>query len=240
MEFVKNVEFKEIDLGHKKVKVRKWKVKDRNKFKEIMRTVTNKNKLESSSTSSLTKDLIRALVVGCLEEPIDLSPEELEYLFIKIREISISDEFNLKYTCAECKTKNDHTLKIEDTISFTFSEYVDITSDNITVKMGKVLNSDFYNNKLYDEKYIDIFDIVDFCLHIHEFNSRKDFTLDSLIEEIAELDTNTLDNLLEQYDKIKFSIVREKEIKCQNEKCKKTYNFVFDEIPGFFPKTWTI
>lgn len=218
----------DINLGNRTIQARKWKAKDRREFK----------KLFSESENTDYNQMMNILIRGCISDSdTALSADEMEYVFIKIREQSISDEFDFEYTC-KCGNTNKHNLKISDVTNFTFSEYKNIKVGDLEFEMGDVANSVIYNQKMQDKQYEDIIELVDFAFHVKTINKSVDFTLDSLIEKLDDMDTDKLDIILDEYDKQRFMLNREKEFECTAEKCKIKQRFEFDEIPGFFPESW--
>ncbi len=65
------MEYFEIDLGHKKVYVRKWKSSDRKLFKIAMYEETY-------------EDIVKILVTDCVKGKTPLTSSEIEYLFFMI------------------------------------------------------------------------------------------------------------------------------------------------------------
>lgn len=216
----------EIDLGHKKVKFRKWKVRDRKNLKKVLDN---------------PEEILQIMVMNCLEDPnIALSPEELEYLFIKIREKSISEsfEFGFKCTCDADKKLNTDTYNISDIIKFTFKPFEEISVKDMKIKFGPVKNIKFYNSKITDSENADISDMIDMILHIESINESVNFTFDTLLEKFLDMDSDDFDEIYEKYSEFKFTIQNKFNITCKNPKCNKEHTFIFDEIPDFFPMTW--
>lgn len=215
-----------LDLGHRTIKFRKWKVKDRKQLKKVI---------------DKPDEILKVMVLDCLEDPnTDLSPEEFEYIFIKIREASISDNFNFGFNCSCGATtmENKENYKISDVIKFTFSEYKDIVikDKDISIKLGPVRNKKFYNDEVMNPQNADLTETIDLVLHVSEFNNKQDFTYNDLLNYFLDMDADLYDKIFDEYSKYKFSLINTKDINCK--RCKKTFKFAFDEIPEFFPETW--
>jgi len=118
--------FFEIDLGHKIVKARKWKAKDRKNFK---------------------KAVVNELVLNCLEDQsIALSNEEIQYILIEIRKLSISDSIDFEYTCRNCEKDNIkeiafHIVSINGDISKTFNEIIEYLDNMDINEFDEILNA---------------------------------------------------------------------------------------------------
>lgn len=214
--------YKELDLGHKIVKFRKWKVKDRKALRQVVQENPN--------------DIIKVMVLDCLEDSsVALSPDELQYIFIKIREESISDNFNFSFNCG-CGNKNKENIKISDVTNFTFSPFKEISIKDLKVNFCTVKNAKFYNDKILDKSNAENIDIVDLILHIDSINDNIDKTFDEMMDFFMELDSDVFDELMQEYNKMNFKIDNSKKLSCKQ--CQKEYTFIFDEIPDFFPKDW--
>lgn len=214
----------ELDLGHKKVHIRKWKVKDRNQFLEL---------LKNDSINASEKKILNILVLNCIKEKdIDLNPEELQYIFLKIRELSIGDEFDFQYTCEKCGNINKSTEKISEIFTFTYSEFQERTYGNIVIKYSNVKNPESFNKRVISD---DFDELDDLCYHIESINGKM-YKFQDVKNFFENLDTQTMDIILKDFYKMQFLLNQSKEFKCSECENKKT--FIFDEIPNFFPDSW--
>ena len=89
------MDYIDLNVGNKIVKIRKWKVKDRENFKKDLL----KNKDSAEKVAKVTLD---NLVYNCLDKEYALNPDEIQYVFNNIRINSISDEVEFKYICKNC------------------------------------------------------------------------------------------------------------------------------------------
>lgn len=214
-------QYYDIQLGNKTVQVRKWKGKDRNDFKEVI-----------SKGDNISKGVIRTLVTNCLKVPVALSPNEIEYLFIKIRELSISDTFKITYICEKCKEKQTQELKINDVITYTKEGFKTVNVGDIKIEFSEPSNIEFYNKEVIKAP------LNELALHIKSINDSFDFTYIELKEYLEDLDVSTLDKIVEEFIKQKFNIHKVYELQCLNQKCNFKEKYFFDEIPDFFPPNW--
>ena len=213
--------YTDIDLGHKVVQIRKWKAKDRKLFRQLV----------VENPENIDKKIIDVLVKSCVKDlstnPIDLSYDELQYLFIKIREISISDEFEFTYTCKSCSKENITKNKINDIISFTWSPWVNIGGFEIQ----PIQNAAIYNKKITTKEYDENMELA---FHIKTIDGKM-MSFDKVIEYIEDMEVGKLDEVMKEFNKMRFSVVNKKTFNCS---CGVERTFIFDQIPGFFPDTW--
>lgn len=212
----------EIQIGLKTLKVRKWKAKDRKNFKKL-----------SQKEKDISDVIKKTLVYSCLENKyIPLTEQEIEYLFIQLRKISISDEFDFTYTCDNCEFKNTITLKIDDVSKPVFNSYTPIKSKNYEIVLQDIQNKDFY------EKNKDEFDDVkEIAFRIYSINGDNTKGFNEIIEIFNEMEINEFDYIYEEFQKMNFNIDNTHAVKCSN--CNEYTFFEFDEIQNFFPESWT-
>ncbi len=212
-----------IKVGEKTVEIRKWKVKDRVKFKSAF--------TEDSINDNV---ILESLVLNCIKDvdTLALSPDEVQYIMIKIRELSISDNFNFEWEC-ECEHNNELNLKIDDVCTITHGKISDIVIGDNTFGLGDVKNKNFYNKEIVKQE--DILSFM-FAMHLDNVNGKQDFTLDGIMAWLEDLDTSDYDYLMNEFRKMIFTVDYTKEFTC--EKCGAKQSFVFDEIPDFFPEDW--
>ncbi len=117
-------------------------------------------------------------------------------------------------------------MKIGDVISFTYSPWKDIK--NISVQ-------DVPNVKLYNsDKEAD--DIKELAYRTKSIDGNI-MSFDDVVEYYEDMDIDELDEILEEFDKMMFMVQNEKTFTCES--CKDEKTFEFDEIPSFFPESWT-
>jgi len=208
--------FFEIDLGHKIVKARKWKAKDRKNFKKAV-----------LATGDVDKSIVNELVLNCLEDQsIALSNEEIQYILIEIRKLSISDSIDFEYTCRNCEKDNKEKVLIDSINKKEFKPWSEVNG----IEFGDIRNAKFYNeNKDEDD------DIKEIAFHIVSINGDISKTFNEIIEYLDNMDINEFDEILNAFNEMKLTIDNTKEFICS---CGHKQIFEFDEIPGFFPDSW--
>lgn len=213
----------DIKVGNKIIKARKWKAKDRKLFRK---------KLVESEGKNISKIISDVLVYNCLENPnIALTDEEIQYLFIQLRKISISDKFKFEFECENCGHKNELILKIDDVIKPVYKEYEPIIVDNITIEI-----QDIKNKKFYEENKDEYDDAKELAFRIKSFNGDTSKSFNELVEIFENMDINTFDKIYQKFQEMNFHIDNTYACECKN--CGHKNLFEFDEIPGFFPDTW--
>jgi hypothetical protein len=218
----------EIDLGSKKITFRKWKVKDRKKFIELM-SIHGDDIAES--------EVAKALVYNCIDKPdIALTQDELKYILFQIRKESLGDTFNFTYVCEECETRNKKELLLSEVITFTKSKYSTINVDDIEIEMGEIISKEYYDKAVSECKVLNEIFLVDFLYHIKKFNSNDTFTFAELLEYFGDLDIDVMDKIFDLWEEQKSKMNNIYTVSC--EKCGHDEKYKFDEIPEFFPSTW--
>jgi len=211
-----NATYFSINLGHKTVMARKWKAKDRKNFKKSVKV-----------SDDIDVSIINELVINCLENPNEaLSNEELQYILIEIRKHSISDTIDFEYICSNCEKDNKEIVKIDDINKPKWENWGIVNG----IEFGNIANAKFYNDNKDEED-----DIKEIAFHTMSINGEIDKTFDEVVEYFDDMDINEFDVILNEFNKMKFSIDNTKEFKCE---CGHTQIFEFDEIPGFFPDSW--
>jgi len=212
-----------MDFKGKKLNFRKWKVKDKNKI------------LAHKDDPIILKE---ALVFDCLEnKQIGISTEEYNYILTRIREKSLSYKIQYKFQCDSCANYFNHEINLNEVITSTFSDYSDITFDTHTFKMHDIPNRDFYEKAIANKPEAEIF-MLDFFLHIKSYNDNEAFSLEDITEIINELDVEDFEMIIDQWNKMKFTVDKTHLIQCPH--CEEEELYIFDSMPGFFPSSWKL
>jgi len=217
----------------KKIHIRKWKVKDRKAFKNL---------IQETQGEISPQLLASVLVFPCiLEKNVLLTEDEIKYIITLLREISISDEFTFKFYCdnEDCEEENEVQIKVKDVNKFNQSNWSTVSiSDSDTITFGERVQAQFYFNTIFDSKTQEEKNIADLAMHIVKFNDDDTKSFSETLEIIENLDINIQDKILEEYNKQKFTQDAIYEVQCK--KCLRKQTFLFDEIPDFLPKSWII
>ena len=209
----------EIDLGHRFIKARKWKGKERKDFKKAV--------LDNDVEKATENILVRR----CLENSDEaLSSEELKYVLIQLRKHSLSDVFNFKYVC-ECGHENNLKLKLDDVSKLEYKPWTEVKVKDNIYQFQNVQNAKFYNK---NQDPLD--DIKEISFYISSINDNEAMTFDEVQDFLGELDIDEFDEVFTSFDEMRCTINDVLEVKC--EKCGIKKKFEFDEIPGFIPDSW--
>ena len=217
------IEKQKVQVGNKTVTIRKWKGADRKLF---VKTIKERN-LESP-------DLTNGLVYNCIDENYTFNAEEFRYLLTRIRAFTLGENIKFKFSCSECKEIFEEERELKDILKPKYKELKEINVDNINIKIGEIKNREFYQ-KIISENYDDSV-FYDFLLRIESFNGNDMFTFDELVEMFDDLDVDVLEKIIEIWEDSKFEIDDVNEVVCP--KCSHKMNYIFDEIPEFFPTKW--
>lgn len=208
-----------LKLGNKTVTIRKWKGKDKKALINALKANENKD-----------QSVIKSLVYSCIEEDVALDVQELQYVLMHIRALSLGDTFNIDLHCDSCNTESKYTYKISDVIRYSFIDKNILQSGDVTIKLGKIRNKEFYLKKVVEDSMYDL------LLRVESFNGDESFTLDELIEKFDDLDVDVLDDIINQWETTRFKLDDINEVECPN--CHNKELYKFDAIPNFFPESW--
>lgn len=207
-----------LDLGNKTITIRKWKGKDKKNFINDFKEEKDQNAF------------IDHLIYSCIDEDVVLSQDELKYVLSRIRAISIGDDFDMDFYCEECGEIHNQTFKITDVIDFEVSKENLIKSGPVKIRLQEVRNKEYYQKAIQED------DLYDFLLRIKSFNNNDGLTLEELEAELENLDVDVLDDVMEQWENIRFKIKDINKVTCPS--CNHEELYEFDEIPGFIPDSW--
>jgi len=214
-----------IKLSDKTIKARKWKVKDRNKF-------------VSGDASDISR-IQEALVYDCLlTNSIALSDEEYKFVLCKIREQSIKTPIMYTFDCTQCKEEFEYIAVLSDIIKPKYKKYEPIKNGTHSFCMGPIRNRVFYTEKLQSVSSESEREYIDFLLHIQAYNNNDALTFDDLVDCINELDVDVFEQIFNEWNSMKFRIDCTHSVQCPH--CKYSEMYEFDDLPNFFPDSWSI
>lgn len=208
-----------LKLGNKSVTIRKWKGKDKKALIKALKANENKD-----------QSVINSLVYSCIQEDVILDVQEIQYVLMQIRALSLGDDFDITLHCDSCDADSKHRFKITEVVRYSFIDKDVLQSGDVTVKLGKIRNKDFYLKKVAEDSMYDL------LLRVESFNGDDAFTLDELIEKFDDLDVDVLDDIIGQWESIRFKLDDINEVECP--KCHNKELYKFDAIPNFFPDSW--
>jgi len=214
-----------LQLGNLSINYRKWKVKDRKNFLKILEDVENISEEEASNV----------LVYNCIDRDYVFSADEFRYVLTAIRSKSVSETFTFDYICEECSAENSIELELDDVIKFKPANYSNIEVDNITIKLGEIINKELYQKTLKEATNSDEAFFIDFIYHIMSINNQE-LGFNEVQDFLEELDVDVMDKILDKWVDKKAYLSDIKELECNHCQYKQVYSF--DEIPDFFPSVW--
>lgn len=215
-----------VSLRDREIKFRKWKVKDRNKFKAAFNAGNDPKILE------------QALVFDCLEDPtITLTPEEYRYLMIRIRKESIGNNLHYEFGCKHCGTDYEFDIDLEDTFKPSVKPYGVLKSGNTEFEMGEIQNLKLYKEEVSKFQVEEERILFDFLMHVKRLNGSDAFRFEDLFNFVNDMDLNVADDIFNQWNEMKFNLIDTRAVQCPN--CAKIENIRFDIMPGFLPENWS-
>ena len=212
----------ELELQGRKIKFRTWKVKDK---ENLIKAKTNYDKK-------------KALVFNCLENPNEaLDYLEYEYVLFNIRNKSLPN-YVTKYVirCPNCGTVYNCNVHFSDILEKNDRKYTEIKSGNYSIKVGNIKNQEFYENMLMNITNNEQKILIDFILHITEFNSRIDFSAEELIKIFDSMDIEVFEDIFKQWNSMRFSYNTIGYCTCPE--CDYEDRFDFKDVDNFYPKSW--
>jgi hypothetical protein len=165
-----------VPSSQKEVSITPFKVKD-----EKLLLIASESKNEQQLIDSMKK-VIDNNVVG--EDVNNLYSYDIEYLFLRIRAISIGETSNIQLKCKECETANDvvidlttvnvinldsfnNKIKLTDTLMFqmdppNLDKYVGVGNDieSLTRFLATNVSKVFHGDEIYDVGPTDIDDVI--------------------------------------------------------------------------------
>jgi hypothetical protein len=214
-----------VKLRDQEVKFRKWKVKDRTKFKQALKDGLPGHVIDE------------ALVYDCLEDPsITLTPEEFKYVMIQIRKESIGDSLQYELACQSCSKIYEVDVKLDDLFQPSYSDFGKLKHGDISIEMGRVQNKNFYREEVAKFTDNDERSLFDFLMHIKKINGSDSFTFESLFEYINNMDLDAAASIFDQWEAMKFNLNETKKVNCPY--CKNHTLIKFDFMPDFVPSNW--
>lgn len=215
-----------LQIGNRTFKVRKWKVKDRDKFKELYKNTQTQNDVNNITYETL-------LMPSFEKEPA-LNMDEREYALAMLRKINIGEQTEYSYFCPSCGKQTSAKLKIDDIFDVKSGKIENINVENINIELQDVVNPAYYNEKI---QKTDSPLLVDFILHIKSINGDNTKGFDDLLNYFSEQDVDLVDKILDKFEEMTFRITnRIKTLTCT--KCKQKTDFDFDRIPNLIPEKW--
>jgi len=213
----------EIRLGENKVvNITPWKSKTKKEFIKVF-------KLKEDKVNE--DDILEILVYPYIEEKTSYySSDEIQYILINLRKISIDKkiEFGMECTNEECKKDFDIFTDLDSMTNFRPGSFPQ-TIDDIT---WRDLNNKDALKKVIAKYPEEPPRELDLLMHIENYKGTAVSSIPQIMEIIDELSLQESTKLNEDYDNIKAEL--KIELKCTCSHCDLTKLYSFDIIPTFF------
>ena len=183
-------------------------------------------------------DAITTVLRSCIQTKIvfdDLALFDIEYIFLQIRARSISEEIELKVTCADDgKTEVNVSFLVDDVKVHFPKGHTNIIklTDDVTVEM-KYPDLDYFASVNFSNKEVDPYDLVGKCIkrvYVGEDDSGS-FTFEEAREWVDTLTSQQFDLIQTFFNTMP---TLKHEIKVKNPKTKKENRLVIEGLADFF------
>lgn len=207
-------------LKNRIVQYRKWKVKDKKNF------VANKDN---------PIGLKSAIVYNCVsDDKAVFTTEEYKFILAKIREVSIKEPIVYDMEC-DCGNEFVFEADLDKIMTGSFKKSNAIDSGLHKFAMADIQNRDYYENTILANP--EEAELIDFIFSIKTYNNGT-ISFEEMNEIINEMDLNDFEDIMIQWNALKFKLDNTFDVDCP--KCKKSELYEFDDLPNFFPGTWEI
>jgi len=210
----------QIDLGSKFVNIHPWKASTK---KELLKTI----KIKQDKFNE--KDLLDILFYPYIEEKDKFfSDDEIQYLVLNLRDISITEKITIKETCKKCGAEIEITGKALDFAEFKKANFNKPTG-KYTWRDLKDRNSLERIIKQYPDEFVGTLDML---LHLESVDGQKINSFKETMEFYDNLTISESEELENYYDDVKSKLRIHKTVVCNN--CKTENDFEFKKLPGLF------
>lgn len=215
-------EFTKLTLGPRKsVGIKPWKAKAKKDFVKVF-------KAKGEKTSE--KDILDVLVFPYIDnKDVFYSSAELQYILVKIRELSIKDDsLSFAVECNNCK----HDIDVQTVID----DLIDYKETLMPVEKNNTFWQDPISIEYAGEKLLEFSEeppnIVMMGMNIKSYQGHEIHNIPEFIELYDDLDMNEAQQLEDDWNEIISKFELSKFITCDN--CGEAIKYTFDVIPGFF------
>jgi DNA-directed RNA polymerase subunit M/transcription elongation factor TFIIS len=211
----------EVKLGKNKiVEVKPWKTKTKKDFLKIVK---------AKQLDIVEEDLVNSLVLPYVTpNDIYFSSDEIQYLLVILREISINENIITELICKKCNESFDVSKNVKDFCKYQTSQYP-VTIGKYTWRDIKSSNSvQNISKKHPDELQNDI----EMLLHIEAIDGKMVESFEEILDYFENLELDESKTIYEDYDKVKSKLSLEFDETCP--KCGDRNTYYFETIPNFF------
>ncbi len=210
-----------LKLGeNKEVELTAWKAKAKKDFVKLFKT---------KDTNITEKDVLDTLVYPYITNPgIYYSEDEIQYILIKLREISVNAPIKFMIECEECETENNVETDLAGLVDYKESKYP-IEIDGIVWRDLKEKNEYIRNSKNNPEETP--LDVKIFS-HVESIKGKPVSRIQDVVDYVENLTFAEEEDFVKAFNKANSSIDIHYVVKCS--KCDFERDYDFDVIPTFF------
>lgn len=169
------------------------------------------------------------------ENVAKLPTADLEYLFLKVRSVSIGETVDVEFICPHCENKQNYTIKLDDvSVENNVEEKTIKIAENIILTMTFPTRASFIDIKATDENELKI-QTAARCIEMLTIDDQvymaKDMPIEELVAYVEYLTIPQKNTIMEFLDKLPYVIYADK-IKCN--KCGVETEFALQGLYDFF------
>lgn len=228
----------EIKIRDKVFKYRSWKIKDKKRYLSYTAKIELVDSIEEKD--KIVKGIRQSIVIDCLEGAPPITPDEYQFLLIAIRNKSISHIIEMSLDCPKCETSFSFELDLNTAVKADCDDFSTIIVENgngkLRFKMGRIKSQEVYDDYLSksESEFEALF--VDFVQHVQSIND-KVYTSEEKFILFNSVDVNLFEEIIVQWEKQRFKLDNIIGVVCTS--CGHVEDVVVDDIPSFFPISWT-
>jgi len=228
----------EVSIRDKVFKYRSWKIKDKKKYLAYTAKIELVDSIEEKE--KIVKGIRQSLVIDCLEGAPPITPDEYQFLLVTIRNKSISHKVEMALDCAKCEKTFTFELDLNTAVKADCENFSTIIVESgkgkLRFKMGRIKSQDVYDDYLAkaESEFEALF--VDLVQHVQSINDHV-YTSEEKFSLFNSVDVNLFEDIITQWEKQRFKLDNVIGVVCTN--CGHVENVVVDDIPAFFPESWS-
>ena len=219
-----------VEINNKKIYFRPWNTLDE---KNYLLNISSRD-----DENVPIDDLWNILIIPCIKDKnIELTEIEKKYLMIKMREISIGDDIEIRYICNHdnCKTVNEINININDVLEYKNNNFQTIKYDEIEITFNEPKTQNLKNRLKEYEINTFNYNFINFLIHIESYKYNdilyEHFSFEELKQFFESVPSKIYNKLYKEFTnmlgKISFNI----ETKCIT--CGNTNIIETENIPNF-------
>jgi len=219
-----------VEINNKKIYFRPWNTLDE---KNYLLNISSRD-----DENVPIDDLWNILIIPCIKDKnIELNEIEKKYLMIKMREISIGDDIEIRYICNHdnCKTVNEINININDVLEYKNNNFQTIKYDEIEITFNEPKTQNLKNRLKEYEINTFNYNFINFLIHIESYKYNdilyEHFSFEELKQFFESVPSKIYNKLYKEFTnmlgKISFNI----ETKCIT--CGNTNIIETENIPNF-------